>query len=206
MRKSELMSHYREILNRDDLTDELAELFMSQGLSRIGRTLRIPSMERVAYLEVQTDEEIGENFVWIPRDYLALKNLYLAGGDNLKRKEWGQFLRYPKTGHAPAVYARHLRRWYLRPTPGEGTKVVVHYYGELLPLLELNDSDPLLQTANDLVVYSALGYAATFFLDERKPLFEEEYNRIHAELMAQAEDQEFAEGSISVAGDTDLEY
>lgn len=206
MRKYELLEQMREVLNRDDLTDAQAEIFLSQGLSRIGRTLRIPSLERVVDLPIYLDE--GERpYVEIPRDYVALKDLFIEDL-KLRRLEWGQFLSRSKIGHKPQYFARRLRRWYLKPYPNpeDPPTITAVYYGEILPLLEADDSDPLLQVATDLVIYAALGYAATYFLDERKALFDAEYDRIHAELTSQAVDMEWSEGAIQVAGDMNLEY
>ena len=46
MNKGNLRSHFKAVLNRSDITDALADTFIDQGIARIQRSLRIPSMEK----------------------------------------------------------------------------------------------------------------------------------------------------------------
>ena len=44
---SDLKSHFNDLLNRSDITTALTTRFISQGISRIQRSLRTPMSERV---------------------------------------------------------------------------------------------------------------------------------------------------------------
>lgn len=46
MNKGEIRAHFKALLNRSDITDALADTFIDQGITRIQRSLRVPSMEK----------------------------------------------------------------------------------------------------------------------------------------------------------------
>ena len=48
MNKGAIRTHFKELLNRSDITDSLADTFIDQSIARVERTLRIPSMEKTA--------------------------------------------------------------------------------------------------------------------------------------------------------------
>ena len=47
MNKGAIRTHFKALLNRSDCTSTLADTFIDQGISRIQRVLRIPSMEAI---------------------------------------------------------------------------------------------------------------------------------------------------------------
>ena len=46
MNYGQIRTHFKALLNRSDITDALADTFIEQGIARIQRSLRIPSMEK----------------------------------------------------------------------------------------------------------------------------------------------------------------
>ena len=60
-----------------------------------------------------------------------------------------------------------------------------------------SDENALAATSSDLIMYSALSYAADYFLDERGPIFEQKYTQFLAEEQEQANEAAQA-GSIQV--------
>ena len=49
---SGLKSHFNDLLNRSDITTALTTKFISQGISRIQRSLRTPMSERVLEVNI----------------------------------------------------------------------------------------------------------------------------------------------------------
>ena len=65
-------------------------------------------------------------------------------------------------------------------------------------MVQNTDENTLAAVAHDLIIYSALTYAADFYLDERAPLFETKYNQFLSEIQEQANDQEMNGGIQSI--------
>lgn len=188
------------LLNRNDITNAIADTFIDQAVARIQRTLRIPPMEK-SLVYTTTAENPGT--LILPNDYLELKYLYVdtpASKYVLQYKDLDGFLRYPEiTGGLPQYYTRIQGGLKIKPTPPAGSVIYMVYYGEIPDLVSDTDTSFLSEIAPDLLVYGALTYAADFYVDERKDAFENVFGRIYSEIMEQNAQMELSQQGIAVA-------
>ncbi len=195
MNKGQIRSQFLALLNRNDCSNELADTFLEQGLARIQRTLRVPAMEKV---QTYTVNDVVPNSLILPNDFLNIKHLY-CGDVLLEYVDLGRYLQYQGSVDTPRIYTRVQGELKVKPTPPEGTEIFMVYYGEAGDLTSDTDTNFITEIAPELLVYGSLTYAADYFIDERKPLFEETFNRVFAELTEQAYLTEFEQSSMSIA-------
>jgi hypothetical protein len=202
MNKGQIRSQFIALLNRNDCSNELADTFIEQGLARIQRTLRVPSMEKTA---VYTINDVAPETLALPNDFLNIKYLY-CGTTLLQYVDLGKYLQAPSYVDTPSMYTRLQGNLKLKPIPAEGTEVLMVYYGEIPDLAEDTDTNFLSVIAPDLLIYGALSYAADYFIDERKGLFEETYGRVYQELVEQASLTEMDQSSLAIGTPFNTEY
>lgn len=193
MNKGELRSHMLALLNRSDCTDALANTFLDQAIGRIRRTLRIPSMERQQTYAVASSG--GLQSIVLPADLLETMDIYYDG-DALVRLPLHEMLANQKTGEigSPRFFTREQGIFRLFPMPSTGT-VYLNYYSELADLVDDADTNAFSIIASDCVIYTALGYASDYFLDERGPLFDSKASAFIAEIQDQADTAEQSGGT-----------
>ena len=102
----------------------------------------------------------------------------------------------PATG-SPTVFTREQQNLLLHPQPTTGS-LVLYYYGEFTPMTQDTDENDLAALAPDLIIYGGLTYAADFYLDERRDIFEAKFQTFLTELQEQANDQELNGGTQSI--------
>jgi hypothetical protein len=202
MNKSQIRSQFLSLLNRNDCSNELADTFLEQSLSRIQRTLRVPSMEKTA---VYTINDVTPDTLALPNDFLNIKYLY-CDTTLLQYVDLGKYLQAPSNVDTPTMYTRLQGNLKLKPIPVEDTEVLMVYYGEIPDLTEDTDTNFLSIIAPDLLIYGALSYAADYFIDERKGLFEETYSRVYQELVEQASLTEMDQSSLAIGTPFNTEY
>lgn len=195
MNKQGIRNQVLGLLNRNDCPNELADTFIEQSMARIQRTLRVPSMERGS--SVSVNAELPDILV-IPQDFLNMKYLY-SGSTLLEYVDLQRFLQYPVSVDVPRVYTRIQGQFKVKPTPVAGTEITLIYYGEIPNLTTDTSENFLTVAAPDLLVYGALTYAATYFLDERKAAFEQDFTRIYQELTEQALLTEMEQSGMAMA-------
>lgn len=194
MNKSEIRTQVLALLNRNDCTTATADSFIDLALGRIQRTLRIAPMERQ---QVIISNDVGDNLITIPQDFLSMKYIW-AGSRMLEYRDLATFLNLVDGTGAPEVYTRIRGGLMVKPRPPVGTEINVIYYGEFDPLTTDNSENALTNVAPDLLIYGALSFAADFFFDERKPLFDERYSTIYAELEEQSRMVEWDQSTMSI--------
>lgn len=182
MNKGQIRSQFLALLNRNDCSTELADTFLEQGLARIQRTLRVPSMEKV---QTYTVNDVAPESLTLPADFLNIKHLY-CGDVLLEYVDLDRFLRTQAAVDTPSIYTRIQGSIKVKPTPAEGTEILMVYHGEIPDLTSDTATNFITEIAPELLVYGALTYAADYFIDERKPLFEETFTRVYSELTEQA--------------------
>lgn len=202
MNKSQIRSQLLALLNRNDCPDELADTFIEQGLARIQRTLRVPPMEK---MQTYTINDVTPDTVVLPEDFLNIKYLY-SGHTLLQYVDIGRLLRQPTGFGDPEMYTRIQGSLKLSPIPYEGTELIMVYYGEIPDLVADSDENFLTVIAPDLLIYGGLSYAADYFVDERKPSFEEAFNRIYQEMTEQAQLTEMDQSSMAIGTPFNSEY
>lgn len=191
MNKGQIRAHFKALLNRTDCSDALADTFIDQAITRIQRTLRIPSMEKTQNYSISA--QVAS--IIVPADLIEIMNIY-SGQFTLSRvtlREMKQFKELGETG-TPKYFCRQGEDILLYPEPSSGT-VSIDYYGQFADLTTDASENSLTVIASDLVTYAALSYASDYFLDERGPLFEQKSGQFLAEVQEQANEAEQA-GSL----------
>lgn len=196
MNKLGIRNQIKGLLNRNDLTDAQADIFIDQAVARIQRTLRIPPMEKT---QLYTAGTTGANLLTLPNDFLQLKHLYHSKG-TVKYVDMSRFIEtVDAPGYAPAIYTRSGGGLLIKPTPPEDFVTTLVYYGEIPDLVNDTDENFLTVIAPDLLVYASLVYACDYFIDDRKQTFEDMGTRFFDELVAQSIEMEFAQEGMAIA-------
>lgn len=186
---SELRALFKGILNRNDCTDTLADMFIGMGLSRIERNLRTQfQTETFTYAVPASYAPIV-----LPTDVIALR-VVSADGTTLRRATETDFDE-DDTG-TPECFIVKMGNLHVSPVPAEGTTITVYYYGKMTRTVSgvsvYSDNFP------DLVAYAALIYACDWFMDARKGDFESFYGMLGAEVQAAADDYEWSGSSMQI--------
>ena len=194
MNLGDLRTHFKNLLNRSDVTDALANTFIEQGISRIQRQLRTPMTENLTNYTISGQTASVD----LPTDFIEIISLYYDTTE-LRRVPMAKYRTVAPSAVAgnPVMFTREQSRLKLHPQPTSGT-LVLYYYGEFEAMTADSDENVLAQVAPDLIVYAALTYAADWFLDERAELFENKFNQFILEVQEQANDQEMNGGVQSI--------
>lgn len=186
MNYGQIRTQFKAILNRSDCSDALADTFISQGILRSQRLLRIPANEK------QSLETVAGGFTGhtLPSDLMEITSVLVDDRvvSYLPLKRW---VDYPESANGtPEVWTRDGSVLRFKPAPSVGAEIVVNYYGAFEPFATDGVTTKLSTIAPDLVIYGGLVYASDYFLDERKAAFEDRYTSIAAELQAQGYDND----------------
>ena len=191
MNKGSLRTQFKAVLNRSDITDTLADTFIDQGITRIQRTLRIPSMEAKHTYNIST----SITSIVLPSNFLEAIDLYY---DNrtLVRIPMAEMQDLKKAGTqgSPYYFTREGSTFLVSPYPSSGS-LTLNYYAQFVDMVSDTDENSLAAIAPDLIIYAALTYASDYYLDERSPVFESKYQAFLDEIQVQADDQELS-GSL----------
>jgi len=188
MNKGQIRAHFLALLNRSDCSNALADTFIDQAMTRIQRVLRIPPMEKLQTYTIASGTTVSE--LVMPIDLLEIIDLQY-NGRALVRIPMHEMAEQQKHGAlgSPLYFTRERDVIKLAPSVGQG-ELYLNYYGEVDQLIADTDDNVLTLIASDLVTYTALSYAADYFLDERGPLFETKSGQFLAEIQEQANSAE----------------
>lgn len=188
MNLGDIRTHFKSVLNRSDITDALANTFIDQGIARVQRSLRIPSMEKHYSYSIIA----ATTTVTLPNDFLESISLYYDG-QQLKKVTLEEILERQKVGEQgpPDYFCRQGGSYLLSPAPTTGT-LILDYYAQFPDMVLDNDENILAQVGSDLIIYAALTYAADYFIDERSPVFEQKFNQFMGEIQEQSNDAELS--------------
>ena len=186
MNYGDLKTHFNALLNRSDITTALTEQFINDGIARIQRSLRTPMQEKILSVTLTG----LTTRLTLPADFLETISLYFDQYElqRVPMKRFRELNHSNYTGN-PMFYTREGADLLLFPQPSNGT-LVLYYYAEMPPLVNNTDQTAMTQVASSLVIYSALTFAADYYLDERAELFELKYNQMMQEHQEMANDQE----------------
>ena len=176
MNLGNIRTHFKALLNRSDITDALANTFIDQGIARVQRSLRIPSMEKQYNYSV-----VGPTtFITLPNDFLESISVYYDG-HQLAKVTLQEILERQKIGEQgqPHYFCRQGGSYLISPSPSSGT-VTLDYYAQFPDMMLDTDENILAQVGSDLIIYAALTYAADYYIDERSPVFEQKFNQFRA--------------------------
>lgn len=199
MNKAGIRTQLLGLLNRNDCTDAQANIFIEQALARIQRTLRVPAME--AEESITTNDTNGDTII-LPNDFLNIKYLYSTTAEGTVMMEYrdvATFMAIPSATGQPRFYTRIRGELKMKPYPQVGTNVQMIYYNEIPDLVNDTDSNFLTVIAPDLLVYGALTFAADYFVDDRKPIFEERFGAIYNEVEEQSRLVEMDQTTLAIA-------
>ena len=188
MNKGEIRAHFIALLNRSDCSNALADTFIDQAITRIQRQLRVPAMEKQNQYNVTSAS--GTSQVVIPDDTLEIIELYYDG-NSLVRIPLHEMLQHQKTGElgSPRFFCREQGNIKICPKPTTGT-LYLNYYAEQATLTSDSSTNMLTTIASDLLTYTALSYAADYFLDERAAVFDQKSGSFLAEIQEHANSSE----------------
>lgn len=200
MSYGDVKTQFLGLLNRRDITPSLVTTFMQFGIQRIQRELRVPAMEQRGYYT--TD---GTPNLTMPNDLLEVIAVYTNDETNrqkLVRTDLQTILDYAAVPGSPRFYYRQAEVLHIGPCPPSGTTVWITYYADASNLSADSDTNWLTETSPALLIYAALSYAADYFLDDRKPMFEQSYIQIADQLTFMAQQDEVQNASVSPAYDS----
>mgnify|MGYP000108232928 CR=1 FL=1 len=186
MNKGQLRTHFKAVLNRSDITDALADTFIDQGITRIQRSLRVPSMEKKhTYTFTSSASQVN-----LPADFLEAIDVYFADQalSRIPMREMSALKAGNEVG-TPRHFAREQGVLLLYPYPSSGS-LSLNYYASFTEMTSDSDENVLAAIAADLITYGALTYASDYYLDERAPIFAQKYQEFMTELQEQANDAE----------------
>jgi|TARA_B110001450_G_scaffold164081_1_gene152964 hypothetical protein len=186
MNYGQIRTHFKALLNRSDITDALANTFIDQGIARIQRSLRIPSMEAQHTYSFTS----ATSKVTLPTNFLEAIDIYYLNRalTKLPMREMQQNIATGETGN-PLFFSREGSSFLLHPKP-TGGDLVLNYYALFTDLVADSDENILSQIAPDLLTYAALTYASDYYLDERSDIWESKYAAFGSEIQTQAFEQE----------------
>lgn len=181
MNYGQIRTQFKALLNRSDCTDALADTFISQGISRSQRLLRIKDQEKT----LATTMTSPTTTVTVPTDLIETITLdvdgrYLTFLTPQRFKE----LDYTFAG-VPEYWTRIGNTISFKPEPSDGQVITLYYYGAFAPFVSDATETALAASAPELFIYGGLVYASDYFLDDRKGAFEERYQAIATELQNQ---------------------
>lgn len=188
MNYGDIKTHFKNLLNRSDITDALTVTFIDQGIQRVQRSLRTPLMEKQRSYTISS----ATASVTLPTDFLEIMDIY-HGNQALSRTPLATMLDYKRAARTgtPEYFTRENNELLLYPEPTTGT-LTLNYYGQFTDMSADSDESNLAAVAADLIIYAGLTYAADYYLDERSDVFEAKYVAFMTELQEQANDQELS--------------
>ena len=182
-----MLADFQGILNRQDCSDALARTYLNQGIRRIQREARWPSMERYITIETEGTEPSITSFM-IPDDFLQPIDVF-----HLPGKEWGEQMKaLPKKPYrtlltispqnSPSAYARFMNAMFIRGSCPDTDSLVMHYYAQFSAFASDDGENELSTSAPDLAVYAGLVYAGKRFQIDEANTWEGIYQEIKNEM------------------------
>lgn len=182
-------SHFKELLNRDDCTDALADTFIAQGFRRATRVLRIPTFRVSASFTV--DDTFDTEWPY-PTDFIGVYSVTVNGG-RVPRTVLGQEatqagFRTTETGIE------------FEPALDEEMEVSIVYYS--LSDGVTDDTDvPVYEQIEDVILYASLVFAASYFIDTRKAEFESDFTTLFTEVQRDSDVDALTLSAVNPMGD-----
>jgi hypothetical protein len=203
---SDIQTQFLGLLNRRDCTTTQVQGFIQNSILRIQRELRVPLMEKVTFVTVDSTYATAGRLA-IPSDFLELIDLIATSSQgsatNMQRMEKcdiSRALLLAATTGVPAQYSRDGTVWVLGPQPVVGDVIKIKYYASLPALVNPTDTNPFTINAYDLLLYGALTFAGDFYTDKRVATWEARYTQIRDDMQSQADmDEESGAAAVQPA-------
>ena len=182
MAYSDAKTQFLGILNRRDITTTLVNTFMQQAIQRIQRNLRVPAMEKVASITMD-----GINPLLVPGDLLELISITAASpSTKLIGSTYETVNQLGLTAGVPTHFYRSGGTYLVGPLPVAGQVLTITYYADANVLSADADTNWITAIAQDMLVYGALSYAADYYLDQRRTVFEDRFIGIMNDIQGMA--------------------
>lgn len=198
MNYSEIKDAFTAILNRRDITPSRITTFLSLGIQYIQRKLRVPPMEKL--VEYTSD---GTKLVPVPGDFLEMINIYVDDTSNgqvtLEKRDLQTVLANASVVGTPRFYHRSGSNFIVGPRPAADTVISVSYYQDAATLANDTDTNWMTEAIPSALIYAGLIYAADFYLDDRKKLWESRLLEDLSDVQEMANRDELVNGTVSPA-------
>lgn len=201
MSYNDMLSDFQTILARDDCTTAQAQTFLNQGIARVQRDCRLPSMER-AQLITASQPML---FFPAPPDLIQPIDLIVPEVTSttgqlhgLKKTSYRELVRKNPL-LTPQWYARSQTLFYIRGALNPGQTLQFIYYGNFSPFATPDSENELSASTPDLAVYAALHYAGDNFVHPSTAQWEATYQQLKAEVVQMAVDLDAEGGTQTIA-------
>lgn len=201
MNYGEIKAAFLAMLNRRDITASQVESFVTHGIQRAQRLLRVPASESTYTYTVPE----GFTKLAIPQDYLKLVSMTVDGGDDLKRTDLSTAKRLAAAEGTPRVLAREGAYWIIGPLPTADSELEIIYAADFTTLTDDTDTNWLTEIASDIIIDGALARACLHFIDPRQQGFEDQFVKSISDLNLQGSDDELTNAQIAPAYSFDLD-
>lgn len=196
-----MLATMQGILNRDDCSAVLAQAFLVQGMQRIQRDCRIPSMERAMLV---TPSLVPMTQMPVPPDLLQIQDILVPREfDTEGRMRTLNKLSYRRLMamsnlDVPKAYARSQTMIYFKGSIPIGTQLQFLYYGNFSPFASPDSDNELSASTPDLAVYAGLAYAGDHFGHPQAATWEARYQAIKNEVINMALDLDNEGGPAAI--------
>jgi hypothetical protein len=187
MKYAELKAQLRGLINRSDLTDDLAASFIQLAQIRLERVLRTSFMERFVSFNVTTSDGVFR----VPIDYIELIDLYSDKGE-IERVDMRRWLDTPSVQGIPKRFVQNKHDIRMRPYPAPADTLYLRYYGSESLLTNDEDQNHWTVSCADALLYGAAEYAADHFEDDRLARFSQRFDTAVTEIREQQIDEDFS--------------
>lgn len=201
MNYGEAKAYLRAVINRRDITDDLAAQFIRQSQDRLERWPQVDPlkhaprpkfMERYVYFSLDPlDSEPGA--FRKPSDFLDLIALWTDNDVQLTKVDVARWLQTPAASvGTPRIFMETGHAIRVKPRPSEDCTFYMLYYGAEDDLTVDTDENYWTISCIDALVYGAAEYAADYFEDERLPRFTAKFQQLLGELQDQTIMEDFS--------------
>lgn len=199
MTRSDCATSIMNLIRRTDCTLAQATFFLGQGISRIQRQLRVPSMERATVIDVVSP---SIQSIPIPNDLLQIIDVF-ANGKPLEKVAYRQMLQRAFSEGGAGFYRVHQSDSYARlganinlyPALPMGGQAVMTYYGTFTDLPTGDSSNEATLGFPDLCAYAGASFAGDYFRMDEAETFEGRFQTLLTETQDQATQLDLMGGS-----------
>jgi hypothetical protein len=192
-----IRSAFRALINRKDITDQLAAQFINQTQDRLERWPQANPLKhapRPGFLEKTVRFNIADDddgAFTVPTDFLAAKDMWTDYGV-IEEVARGAFVATSAGAGCPSVYVKTGRRVEVRPVPAADQDLYLSYFAAQ-PILALDgDENAWSHSAPEALIYGAAELAADFYEDERLDRFAAKFLGALSDLQDQTLAEAFA--------------
>ena len=192
-----LVAAVADWLDRSDLTSQIID-FVAFAEKKLYRKLRVSDME-TAFTST-----ISSGVIPVPTGYLEMKNAYVDGApiQPLTRTNLSFIYENHKTRSAtakPVNFAREGTNFIFGPFPDSAYDIVGIYYKELDALSSSNETNFIITSSPQVLLYGALLEAEPFLQnDERIPIWKSKFDEALADLQLQDTNEALSGSPIAV--------